>query len=96
MPLSKEQVEHIARLARVGVTDEDVERFSHQLSDVLEYFERLDEVDTDDVPPTSHTLPLHNVMREDEAQPSYDVEAILANAPDQEERRFRVRVILEE
>lgn len=96
MPLSKEQVEHVAHLARVGVTEEEVERFSHQLSDVLEYFERLDEVDTEDVPPTSHTLALHNVMREDEAHPSYDVEAILANAPDQQERRFRVRVILEE
>ena len=96
MPLSRDQVEHVAHLARVGVTEEDIERFSHQLSDVLDYFERLDRVDIEGVPPTSHTLPLHNVMREDETEPSYDVEDVLANAPNQEERRFRVRAILEE
>lgn len=78
------------------MTEEDIERFSHQLSDVLDYFERLDRVDIKGVPPTSHTLPLHNVMREDETEPSYDVDAILANAPDQQEQRFRVRAILEE
>lgn len=96
MPLSRDQVEHVAHLARVGVTEEDIERFSHQLSDVLDYFERLDRVDIEGVPPTSHTLPLHNVMREDETEPSYSVEDVLANAPNQEERRFRVRAILEE
>ena len=96
MPLSRDQVEHVAHLARVGITEEDIERFSHQLSDVLDYFERLDRVDIEGVPPTSHTLPLHNVMREDETEPSYDVDDILANAPNQEERRFRVRAILEE
>ena len=96
MPLSRDQVEHVAHLARVGITEEDIERFSHQLSDVLDYFERLDRVDIEGVPPTSHTLPLHNVMREDETEPSYSVEDVLANAPNQEERRFRVRAILEE
>lgn len=96
MPLSRDQVKHVAHLARVGITEEDIERFSHQLSDVLDYFERLDRVDIEGVPPTSHTLPLHNVMREDETEPSYDVDDILANAPNQEERRFRVRAILEE
>ena len=96
MPLSRDQVEHVAHLARVGITEEDIERFSHQLSDVLDYFERLNRVDIEGVPPTSHTLPLHNVMREDEAEPSYDVDDILANAPNQEDQRFRVRAILEE
>ncbi len=96
MPLSRDQVEHVAHLARVGITEEDIERFSHQLSDVLDYFERLDQVDIEGVPPTSHTLPLHNVMREDETEPSYDVDDILSNAPNQQERRFRVRAILEE
>jgi aspartyl-tRNA(Asn)/glutamyl-tRNA(Gln) amidotransferase subunit C len=96
LPLSRDQVEHVAHLARVGITEEDIELFSHQLSDVLDYFERLDRVDIEGVPPTSHTLPLHNVMREDETEPSYSVEDVLANAPNQEERRFRVRAILEE
>lgn len=96
MSLSKGQVEHVARLARVGLTDDDIERFSHQLSDVLDYFDRLRQVDTENVPPTSHTLPLHNVMREDEPQPACDVADILDNAPDVEDDRIRVRAILEE
>ena len=96
MSLSREQVEHVARLARVGITEEDVDRFRHQLSDVLDYFERLREVDTENVPPTSHTLPLHNIMREDEPQAPFDADLILANAPDKEDDRIRVRAILEE
>lgn len=96
MSLSREQVQHVALLARVGITEEEVETFSHQLSDVLDYFERLSEVDTSSVPPTSHTLPLHNVMREDEPQPPFSVEDMLANAPDKEDDRIRVRAILEE
>lgn len=96
MSLSKEQVEHVARLARVGLTEEDIERFSHQLSDVLDYFERLKEIDVENVPPTSHTLPLHNIMRADEPQPPFSVEDVLANAPDEEDGRIRVRAILEE
>lgn len=96
MSLSREQVQHVARLARVGLTDEDVARFSHQLSDVLDYFERLSRVDTEDVPPTSHTLPLHNIMREDEPQPAFDVDTILANTPEVEDNRIRVRAILDE
>lgn len=96
MSLSREQVEHVALLARVGITDEDVDRFSHQLSDVLDYFERLREVDTENVPPTSHTLPLHNIMREDEPQPPLGADEVLANAPQQEDGRIRVRAILEE
>ena len=96
MSLSREQVEHVALLARVGITDEDVDRFSHQLSDVIDYFERLREVDTENVPPTSHTLPLHNIMREDEPQPPLGAGEVLANAPQQEDGRIRVRAILEE
>lgn len=97
MALSREQVQHIARLARVGLGEEDVDRFSEQLSEILEYFERLREVDTEGVPPTAHTLPLHNVMREDDRpQPPLDKESVLANAPVREGDHFRVRVILEE
>lgn len=96
MSLSREQVEHVALLARVGITEEDVDRFRHQLSDVLDYFERLREVDTENVPPTSHTLALHNVMREDEPQAPLGADEILANAPETEDGRIRVRAILEE
>jgi aspartyl-tRNA(Asn)/glutamyl-tRNA(Gln) amidotransferase subunit C len=97
LPLSRDQVQHIARLARVGLSEEDIERFSQQLSEILDYFERLRQVDTEDVPPTAHTLPLHNVWREvDEPAPPLDKEEVLANAPVREGDYFRVKVILEE
>jgi aspartyl-tRNA(Asn)/glutamyl-tRNA(Gln) amidotransferase subunit C len=96
MSLSREQVLHIARLARVGVEDEEVEQFAHQLSDILDYFERLRQVDTEGVPPTAHTLPLHNVWRDDEPEPSLDPEEVLANAPQREGDLFRVKAILDE
>jgi len=96
LSLTPEQVKHIATLARVGITEEDIERFSHQLSDILDYFERLSQVDTAGVPPTAHTLALHNVMREDEPAPPLSPEEALANAPLREGEYFRVRAILEE
>ena len=97
MPLSREQVQHIARLARVGLSEENIDRFSGQLSEILDYFERLRQVDTEDVPPTAHTLPLHNVWREgDEPAPPLGQEQVLANAPLREGDFFRVKVILEE
>jgi aspartyl-tRNA(Asn)/glutamyl-tRNA(Gln) amidotransferase subunit C len=97
LSLSREQVQHIARLARVGLSEEDIDRFSEQLSEILDYFERLRQVDTEGVPPTAHTLPLHNVMREDdEPTPSLNREQVLANAPVREGDHFRVKVILEE
>ncbi|MDO8616470.1 MAG: Asp-tRNA(Asn)/Glu-tRNA(Gln) amidotransferase subunit GatC [Dehalococcoidia bacterium] len=96
MPLSREDVQHIARLARVGLSERDMEHFSEQLSQILDYFERLQQVDTEGVPPTAHTLSLHNVMRADEEQPPLEPEAALANAPLREGDHFRVRAILEE
>lgn len=96
MSLTPEQVRHIARLARLGLTDADVVKFSTQLSEILEYFERLQAVDTGDVPPTAYPLDLHNVMRADEPGPSLDVEETLANAPQREGELFRVRAVFEE
>ncbi len=88
---------HIARLARVSLSEEDVDRFSEQLSEILDYFERLRQVDTEDVPPTAHTLPLHNVWREGDAPvPPMSQEQVLANAPLREGGHIRVRVILDE
>jgi aspartyl-tRNA(Asn)/glutamyl-tRNA(Gln) amidotransferase subunit C len=95
LSLTPEEVRHIATLARVGLTDDEVSRFQSQLSQILEYFQRLQEVDTEDVPPTAHTLAMHNVMRDDEPQPSLDKEDVLANAPQRENDLFRVRAILE-
>ncbi len=95
MSLTPEEVRHIARLARVGLSDDEVARLQSQLSQILDYFQRLQQVDTGDLPPTAHTLALHNVMRDDEAKPSFDKEEMLANAPQREEDLFRVRAVLE-
>lgn len=96
MSLTPEEVRHIAHLARLGVTDEDVQRFSGQLSAILDYFEQLRELDTEDVPPTAYPLDLHNVMRSDDPAPSSDPEDVLANAPEREGEFFRVRAVFED
>ncbi len=96
MSLTREQVLHIARLARVGVTEEDVARLQEQLSEILEHFEALRALDTEGVPPTSHPLPLESVMRPDEIRPSLSTKDVLANAPLAQEDAFRVRAILDE
>jgi aspartyl-tRNA(Asn)/glutamyl-tRNA(Gln) amidotransferase subunit C len=93
--LTKAEVEHIARLARVGVTDEDVARLQAQLSVILDAFEALRALDTAGVPPTAHTLPLANITREDQSRPSCPTEVILANAPQTEHGFVRVRRVLE-
>ena len=96
MSLTPEQVRHIARLARLGIEDAEVDRFAGQLSEILDYFERLRQVDTEDVPPTAHTLPMHNVFRDDIPAPSMAPEQTLANAPQREDDLFRVRAVLDE
>jgi len=96
LKLSREEVLHIARLARVGVTDADVDKMMQQLSNIIENFEILREVDTDGVPPTAQSIELENVMREDEITPSLPQESVLANAPRLEGEFFRVHAVLEE
>ena len=95
MKLSREEVLHIARLARLGVTDADVDKFREQLSNLLENFEALQEVDTEGVPPTAQSIALHNVVSDDEVAPSLTPDQVLANAPRKEEGFFRVRAVLE-
>ena len=95
MKLSREEVKHIATLARLGLTEADVEKLREQLSNILENFEALKQVDTTDVPPTSHPVALTNVLRDDEVAPSFPPEEILANAPQEENGCFRVRAVLE-
>jgi aspartyl-tRNA(Asn)/glutamyl-tRNA(Gln) amidotransferase subunit C len=96
MPLSREEVQHLALLVRLGLSEEEVETFRHQLSQVLDHFRILQELDTTDVPPTAHVLPLTNVMRDDVPATSLPVEEVLANAPQREGDYFRVRAVLEE
>ncbi|MCH8800603.1 MAG: Asp-tRNA(Asn)/Glu-tRNA(Gln) amidotransferase subunit GatC [Chloroflexi bacterium] len=96
MPLERSQVEHIASLARIGLTDDEVRLFGEQLSQILEQFEVLNELDTTGVTPTGHAGGLQTVMREDLAQDSLDSEDVLKNAPRREGEFFRVNAVLEE
>jgi len=93
--LSREQVEHIALLARLGLTESEFEKFREQLSNILENFEVLQQVDTTNVPPTSQSIALQNIVREDEVKPSFPQSQILSNAPQTEEGCFRVKAVLE-
>jgi aspartyl-tRNA(Asn)/glutamyl-tRNA(Gln) amidotransferase subunit C len=95
MSLTAEEVLHIARLARIALTDADVERFTPQLSGILDHFAELAAVDTEGLEPTAHPLPLSNVMRADLVAPSLSQADALANAPVQEDGFFRVRAVLE-
>jgi aspartyl-tRNA(Asn)/glutamyl-tRNA(Gln) amidotransferase subunit C len=94
--ISREEVAHLARLARLAVTDEELDVFAGQLDVILGAVARVGEVAADDIPPTSHVVPLTNVLREDQPQPSLDREAVLAMAPAAEDGRFRVPRILDE
>ena len=95
MSLTADDVLHIARLARIALTPEDVERFTAQLSSILDHFTALAAVPTEGVEPTAHPLPLSNVMRDDSVAPSLPRAAVLANAPEVEDGYLRVRAVLE-
>ena len=100
MSISKKDVEHVARLARLALTEEEKDRYTEQLGQILTYVEKLSALNTDNVPPTSHVLPLSNVWREDKTEPSTaqtlgSPEDILANAPEREGPLFKVKKIIE-
>jgi len=96
MPLSREDVIHVATLCRIALTDQEVEVLRGQLSDILGQFESLAKLDTAGVLPTSHAVPLASVMREDESHPASPRDEVLRNAPAREGDFFRTRVVLEE
>jgi aspartyl-tRNA(Asn)/glutamyl-tRNA(Gln) amidotransferase subunit C len=95
MKITMKEVEHVARLARLELTDEEKERMRAQLDSILSYIDKLNELDTSAVEPTSHVLPMMNVFRDDEVRPSLSQEEALANAPDRQDLFFRVPRILE-
>jgi aspartyl-tRNA(Asn)/glutamyl-tRNA(Gln) amidotransferase subunit C len=94
--IDRKRVEHVAGLARIALTEDELERFTGQLQVVLGAIAELKDVNTSDVPPSASVLPLENVMREDELRGSLPVEAVLAQAPDREGDLFRVQASLEE
>ena len=93
--LSQDEVQHIALIYRLGLSQEEIETLRHQLSDILENFQVLDQVDTNDVPPTGHSVTLENVMRDDETIAPMPKEDTLANAPLREDDYFRVKAVLD-
>ena len=94
--ITRDDVAHLARLARLGVTDDELDLFAGQLDVILGAVARVSEVAADDIRPTSHAVPLENVYRADEVRPSLPREAVLAGAPAVEDDKFRVPRILGE
>lgn len=96
MKLSREEVLHIAALAKVGITAEDAEKFQGQLSSILENFEALQKLDTTGVTPTAQPVALQNVMMGDESRTSMTADDVLGNAPQKEGEFFKVKIVLED
>ncbi|MBO9324164.1 MAG: Asp-tRNA(Asn)/Glu-tRNA(Gln) amidotransferase subunit GatC [Roseiflexus sp.] len=96
MALTLEDVAHVARLARLRLSPAELEKMRDQLSNILDHFQMLQQIDVSTVPPTAQVTDLVNVLREDEIRPSLPREQALANAPEQQDGMFRVRAIFEE
>jgi aspartyl-tRNA(Asn)/glutamyl-tRNA(Gln) amidotransferase subunit C len=94
--ISREEVAHLARLSRLAVTEEELRTFAGQLDVILQSVARVGEVAAADIPPTSHSVPLTNVLRDDVVVPGLSCQEALAGAPDVAEQRFRVPRILDE
>lgn len=96
MPIEREQVVHIAALARIGISEEDIDLYASQLSDIIDQFEILNELDTSGVEPTGHAGDLRGVMRDDVAADSLAPDDALSNAPRRDGEFFRVKAVLDE
>jgi aspartyl-tRNA(Asn)/glutamyl-tRNA(Gln) amidotransferase subunit C len=94
--ISRDEVAHVARLARLELTDDELELFTSQLAAVLDHAADVEALDVGDVPPTAHPYPLRNVTRRDEVRPGVDRDEVLAQAPAAEDGRFKVPPILGE
>jgi aspartyl-tRNA(Asn)/glutamyl-tRNA(Gln) amidotransferase subunit C len=95
MKLSKKDVEHAAKLARLGLSEEEKELFTKQLAQILDYADTINKLDTKGVPPTSHAIPMKNVFRDDKVVTCRETDEIIRNAPEEEGRMFKVPKILE-
>jgi aspartyl-tRNA(Asn)/glutamyl-tRNA(Gln) amidotransferase subunit C len=95
MSISREEVMTIAELAKLTLSEKEINTLQEQLSDILDYAQMLQSIDTGDIPPTTSAIPLSNVMRDDVTHLSLENEAALANAPDADDRSFRVKAVLD-
>ncbi len=95
MSITVKEVEHVAKLARLDLSEDEKRQFTEQLNAILQYAEQLNELDTDQVQATTHVMPMSNVMREDEVRPSWPLEQVLLNAPEEEDGQIKVPAVLE-
>ncbi|HBU85861.1 Asp-tRNA(Asn)/Glu-tRNA(Gln) amidotransferase subunit GatC [Paenibacillus sp. UMB7766-LJ446] len=95
MSISNNDVQHVAKLARLNLTAEEEQTLTGQLNAILKYAEKLNELDTDDIEPTTHVLHVSNVMRDDETKESLSIEQVMRNAPEEEDGQFKVPAVME-
>lgn len=95
MKLTVEEIEHVANLARLDLTPEEKEKMIIDLAEIIDFADKLSEVDTEGIEPTAHILDMNNVFRKDEVRPSFDVEDIIRNAPESSENCIKVPKIME-
>ena len=95
MSISNNDVQHVAKLARLNLTSEEEQTLTGQLNAILKYAEKLNELDTEDIEPTTHVLHVSNVMREDETKESLSIEQVMRNAPEEEDGQFKVPAVME-
>lgn len=93
--ITKEEVGHVAHLARLHINEEEQEKFTSQLNDILTYIDKLNQVNTSDIPPTTHAISLNNAFRNDVVKESLDRDLAVANAPDEKGNCFRVPKVIE-
>jgi aspartyl-tRNA(Asn)/glutamyl-tRNA(Gln) amidotransferase subunit C len=95
MAITRADVQHVARLARLGLDDQQLERMAAELSHILDAMQALAQLDTSAIPPTAQVIPLNNVMRDDVSRPAWPVEEVLLNAPDTRDQQFLVPPVLD-
>lgn len=95
MLINREVIEHVAKLARLKLEEDNIEELTQKVNNILAFVDKLNEIDTGKIPPTAHILPLQNVFREDEIKPSLPLEDVLKNAPEAEQGCFHVPKVIE-
>lgn len=95
MKISRDEVAHVSRLARLAMSDEELDSLTGEMDAILDYVEQLNTLDTDGIVPTAHAVPMENAFREDVVKPGFSTEQALSNAPDATENAFRVRRVIE-
>jgi aspartyl-tRNA(Asn)/glutamyl-tRNA(Gln) amidotransferase subunit C len=95
MKITQEVIEHVANLARLNLSEQEKEKLTSEMANIVAYVDKLNELDTSDIQPTAHIIPVKNVFREDKTQEPYDREKILANAPSHEDGCFKVPKVVE-